>query len=113
MKPTAKTPTAPGEETQAAPFKGYTIEEIRYQRALAGLRKEFCKAKLVDTLDSIRFRKPAQQAKPAGKMAIAAKAGKIAMKLLGNMNTLDYVLMGISLFGTARKGIKLLRGRKK
>ena len=28
-------------------FKGYTLDEIRYQRAMLGVRKEFCKAKVM------------------------------------------------------------------
>ena len=107
-------PALPGDATEKTPFKGYTIEEIKYQRALAALRKEFCKAKLNDSLASMNILKPkAREDKLPSKSAVAMKAGKMAMKLFSNMNTLDYVLMGISLLGTVKKGYRLLRGRKK
>ena len=35
-----------------APFKGYTMEELRYQRAMMALRKEFCKTKITRRLSS-------------------------------------------------------------
>lgn len=99
------------EDTPA--FKGYTIEEIRYQRAMMALRKEFCKAKLTESVSNLRgggkrdvFK---SGAKKTSKLAVA---GKIASRIFSNLNTIDYVLMGISLFGTARKGLRLLRGKK-
>ena len=94
-------------------FKGYTIEEIRYQRAMTALRKEFCKAKLSESISNLRgSSSPGSRrvnAPAASKLAIA---GRLASKLFSNLNTLDYILMGVSLFGTAKKGIKLLKGRK-
>ena len=37
-------------------FKGYSIEELRYQRALIALRKDFCRSKMVHNADRVRKR---------------------------------------------------------
>lgn len=98
----------------ATPFKGYTIEEIRHQRALVGVKKDFCKAKLFESMTALKLRKdPYALPKPPSKTKFVAGLGKTALKLFTNMNTLDYILMGISLVGTAKKGLRLIRGKKK
>lgn len=91
-------------------FKGYTMEELRYQRAMMALRKEFCKAKVLESLHKVRpGKKSGVDSAGSPKFATATR---IASKLLSNLNTLDYVLMGISLFGTVKKGYRLIRGKK-
>lgn len=94
-------------------FKGYTIEELRYQRAMLALRKEFCKVKLMESIQGLKpgGRKSESTVSKKGSSKLAL-AGKIAGKLLSNLNALDYVLMGLSLFGTVKKGYKLIRGKK-
>lgn len=97
------------EEPQAStPFKGYTMEEIRYHRAMMALRKEFCKARLVQSIDNLR---PKHKEK-ASKTSAFSVAATVASKIFSNLNLLDYVMMGISLFGTAKKGISLFRKKK-
>lgn len=97
-------------------FKGYTLDEIRYQRAMLGVRKEFCKAKVMESLSNL---KPGGRRRQSGFFAAPSKpsffsiAGKVASKFLGNLNTLDYILMGISAFGTVKKGVRLLTHKKK
>lgn len=102
-------PAATSEEP-AAPFQGYTMEELKYQRAMMALRKEFCKAKMLQSAHALR---PGSGKRSQGKgKSKLAFAGQIASKIFSNLNTLDYILMGISLFGTARKGIRLIKGKK-
>lgn len=105
IKQTPKTEQADG----AAPFKGYTMEEIKYHRAMMALRKEFCKAKLMQSIEDMR---PKRKSKDSSKSRFSL-AASIASKIFSNLNTLDYIMLGMSLFGTVRKGVKLLRGRKK
>lgn len=90
-------------------FKGYTIEELRYQRALIALRKDFVKENLIHSIQEL---KPKRK-KSEPKNPVWGLAGSVASKVFANMNTLDYVLMGIQLFGTAKKGFRMLRGKKK
>lgn len=86
-------------------FKGYTMEEIKYQRAMLALRKEFCKAKLMQSVSDLRpKRKQGKQNSSKFKLF-----STVASKVLSNLNALDYVLMGLSLFGTAKKGLRLLK----
>lgn len=106
-------------------FKGYTMNDLRYQKALALMRKEFCKSNLQHAISEMRH--PARSIAPRKKAAkglpgLAAKmvsspalknAGSIsktvAMSMLRGMKPLDYVMLGVSLIGPARKIVKLLR----
>lgn len=103
--------------TQATPpFKGYTIEEIRYQRAMLGVRKEFCKAKVMESISNLRpgGRHSGEDIlKTNRRQSWLRVAGSVASKVLGNLNAIDYVLMGISVIGTVRKGMRLFGGKKK
>lgn len=92
-------------------FKGYTMEELRYQRAMMALRKEFCKEKVKESIIKIKPGNRGDHEKSNGTSKFAL-AGRIASKLLTNLNTLDYVLLGMSLFGTAKKGYRLIKGKK-
>ncbi|MCM1369587.1 MAG: hypothetical protein NC204_04370 [Candidatus Amulumruptor caecigallinarius] len=96
-------------ETAADAFKGYTIEQLRYHKAMMELKKEFCKAKMLQTINRMR---PARSSDSGFKTSKFALATKIASKVFNNLSVLDYVLMGLSIFGTARKGIRLFRGKK-
>lgn len=92
-------------------FKGYTIEELRYQRALVALQKEFCKSKVINKVDHIRHRKAfGNDSSSSSKLA---KAGSIATKLLTGLNYLDYIMIGMSLFGSGKKVYKFIKGKKK
>lgn len=104
-------PAAIPVETPEKPFGGYTLEDLKYQRAMMALRKEFAKSKLLQSLDAMR-----PNAKPKGhesnfgsKFALARTLGG---KLFGSLNTLDYVMLGMSLFGTAKKAYSLFRRKK-
>lgn len=99
---------APVQAEEIPEFKGYTIEEIKYQRAMLALRKEFCKAKLMQTVGEMRpQRKPGKHNAPKFKLFTT-----VASKVLSNLNALDYVLMGVSLLGTAKKGLRLFKKKK-
>ena len=91
------------------PFKGYTMEELKHQRALLALRKDFCKLEMMESVNDLRPQSRNSGKKGSSKFALA---GRIASLVFSNMNTLDYILMGISLFGSAKKGVRLLRGKK-
>lgn len=103
------TPALSAASEETPQFKGYTMEELRYQRALMALRKEFTKQRLVNTIHDLRPKKDNESKQKNSKFALA---GAIASKVFSNLNALDYVMLGISLFGTAKKGYRLLRGKK-
>ncbi len=93
-------------------FKGYTLEEIRYQRALVTLQKEFCKNKLNRNLRNLNKSNPfSSAASPSG--SIPGKLGLLAGKLLTGLNYIDYAMIGFSMFGTIRKVLSLFHRKKK
>jgi len=105
------TTTLEKNDEELNPFNGYTIEELRYQRAMMAMRKEFYKAKVIESVHGLRPGGNGRRQKGGSKSKMAI-VGKVASKVLGNLNTLDYILMGISLIGTVRKGYKHIRGKK-
>lgn len=105
-------------------FKGYTMEELRYQKALALLRKEFCKSNVLESVDSLRhpfsdntkriagIATPVKATSSSSGSAIrqVGNVGKLVLSsLLKGMKPLDYVMFGISLIGPTRKLIKSFR----
>lgn len=94
-----------------AQFKGYSLEELKYQRAYYALRKEFAKEQILTTLAAM---KP-DRSESGGDSKFARRFGllkTIGSKVFTNLNTLDYVMLGMSLFGTAKKAYSLFRKKK-
>ena len=102
---------AKAEKEKAPAFKGYTMEELKYQRAMMELRKDFAKEQVLRTLAAMHPAH-ARQNKESGFGSRFGLVKSIAGKVLGNLNTLDYIMMGISLFGTAKKAYSLFRRKK-
>lgn len=125
-------PTAAAGNALKKEFKGYTMEELRYQKALAALRKEFCKTNMLHAIDNLK--KPSaskaikaiplvgQAAKmlPIGKEMTKSSTGSSAMAIgksafkfaIGRLKPLDYVFLAFSLVGPAIKVVKLFRKKK-
>lgn len=88
-------------------FRGYTIEELRYQRALISLQKEFCRNKIIKNLNNLKntdFLAPV-----SGSGTIGGKKSSLISKLLSGLNYLDYVMLGFSAFKSGRKIFKLFK----
>ena len=106
-QPTAKEITQP-----KSSFKGYSLEEIRYQRALVALQKEFCKTKITRSLSNLQKNNPlSPNASPAA--GLPGKFGAITGKFLKGLNYLDYAMIGFSVFGSVRKVMSFFRSKKK
>lgn len=90
-------------------FKGYTIEEIRFQRALVALEADFCKTKIFKSWNNIQEANPLV---PGNKASLPGKAGALALKMINGLNYLDYMLIGFSLFKGAKKIFSFFKGRK-
>lgn len=90
-------------------FRGYTLNEIRYQRALAALQREFAKEKIFTQANRIRKRGVFGT---GDKQGVMAKAGGIASKVLTGFNYVDYAMIGFSAFTTLRKVFKFFRKKK-
>lgn len=91
-------------------FDGYTLDEIRHQRALVAVRKEFAKAKVLERIDAFKDRNPFA---PDGSLKAAARLGTLPMKIIRGLNYTDYIIMGISAFGAIRKVFSLFIKKKK
>ena len=91
-------------------FEGYTLDEIRHQRALTAVRKEFAKAKMVEQLDGLKDRNPFAS---DGTLKAASRLGSIPMKIVRGLNYTDYIMLGISAFSTVKKVFSLFRKKKK
>ncbi len=104
-----KAAEAADEVTEKPKFKGYTLDDLRYRRAVVALQKEFAREKIMEDLDRIRHWNPLAPDNKGGKLS---KAGNLARKLIGGLNYLDYAMIGFSLFSSARKMIGFFKPKK-
>ena len=91
-------------------FKGYTIEEIRFHRALVAMQADFCKTKFLKSWSNVQRVNPFSA---SSKSSLPAKAGSIAMKMVSGLNYIDYIMLGFSVFSGARKIFSFFRKGKK
>lgn len=91
-------------------FTGYTIEEIRFQRAMLALQADFCKTRLLKSWNNVQKANPLN---PSSGSGLPARAGSIALKMAKGLNYMDYALLGFSLFSGVRKFLSIFRKVKK
>ncbi|MBD5355478.1 MAG: hypothetical protein HDR88_00485 [Bacteroides sp.] len=92
-------------------FKGYTLEEIRYQRALVMLQKEFCKNKILRNVNTLKKANPLT---PQGAASlIPGRMGTLTTKVLSGLNYVDYAMLGFSIFSSVRKVFSFFHKKKK
>lgn len=104
-KSTAPTSSSPREEE----FKGYTLDELRYQRALLLLKREFLKEKATEQLKDVRESIPFLNGH-TGISKISSKG--VLGKVMKGLNFVDYLMIGFSLFNSGRKFASLFRKKK-
>lgn len=92
-------------------FKGYTIEEIRFQRALVAMEAEFCKTKFLKSWSNVQKANPFSPS--GGGSSLPMKAGSVAMKIVNGLNYMDYIMLGVSAFSGIRKVVSFFRKKKK
>jgi len=92
-------------------FKGYTLEELKYQRALVTLQKEFCRTKLMRHVGNIQKSNPLSPSSAVS--SLPGKVGFVASKVFSSLNYLDYAMLGFSLFGIVRKVTSVFRRKKR
>ncbi len=95
---------------EPAVFNGYTLQELRYQRALASLKKEFAKEKALAGLNAMKEK--TAFGRLSGKVSSLGKAGGLLPKVLSSLNYADYAMLGFSVFGTVRKVWKFFKRKK-
>ena len=95
---------------EPAVFNGYTLQELRYQRALASLKKEFAKEKALAGLNAMKEK--TAFGRLSGKVSSLGKAGGLLPKVLSSLNYADYAMLGFSVFGTVRKVWNFFKRKK-
>ena len=100
-------------EENAAAFKGYSLEELRYQRALLMLKREFAKQKFNSRIRHIKNTNAFTGTASGSKSSGLVRAGSIASKVLTGLNYMDYIMIGFSAFGTVRKVFSLFRKKRR
>lgn len=98
-------------EASAPKFKGYSIEDLRYRRALVALQKEFAKSKILTKSRQISRHSPFSK-NFASDRGVAGKAGAIAGKLLTGLNYLDYLMLGFTVFNSSKKIFGFFKKKK-
>lgn len=89
-------------------FRGYTLDEIRYRRALAAMRREYSKEKIINGMTRLRKR-----AVFGGKESgVVGKAGSLASKLFSGLNYIDYAMVGFTAFSAIKKVFRIFRKKK-
>ena len=91
-------------------FRGYSLEELRYQRALLLLKREFLKEKAMNTIDDAKKRVPVLNGKsPLSNISPSGIMGRVVKGL----NYADYLMLGFAVFNAGKKVFSLFRKRKK
>lgn len=105
-------PTLPEDLATPQPkeVKGLTISEIRYQRALVALQKEFCKEKIGYSVRNLKNTSPFS--KDYASKSHFGRFGAIAGKLISGVNYLDYAVIGFTVFSNVRKIISFFKKKK-
>lgn len=91
-------------------FKGYTLEELRYNRALTALKAEFCREKMITDFKAMTSRTSLAKIKGASGSGFF-KSG-IVSKMLKSLNYLDYMVAGAAAFKAIRSVTSLFKSRK-
>ena len=91
-------------------FKGYTLEEVRYQRALLLLKKEFLREKALGEISEVKSRIPLLNGKSTlGSLSSKSMIGRV----LKGLNYADYLMLGFSIFNAGKKVLSFMRKKKK
>lgn len=84
-------------------FKGYTLKDLKYQRAITKLRKQYAKEQVQLHLNNLKPSKIISDVTQAGSSFGLSQAVAIAT---GSKNPMNYVSLGMALF----RGVKKIAG---
>lgn len=105
----AKKKAASGAPHTEVGFKGYTMDELRYQRALIALKREYSKDSILESVEKLQKNSPFSD---NGQRSLAKNIGGVAGKIVGGLNYLDYALIGFSAFASIRKIFRFFHRKK-
>ena len=91
-------------------FKGYTLDELRYQRALLLLKREYLKEKALKETKAVKERIPVLNGKsPLNALTPRGMVGRV----MRGLNYADYLMLGFSVFTAGKKVFSLFKRKKK
>lgn len=93
-------------------FKGYSLRELKYQKALAEVRRDFLKEKITNDLNRLRQVKLMSVFSGSGDSAKGNAAGAFMATALKAFSHADYILAALSILSTGRKIFRTFRRRK-
>ena len=93
-------------DENTADFKGYTLEELQWQRAFVALQAELAKETLIAKKDAIAASLPFANKKDDSGSRLPAMSGKTLQRIVSSLSYLDYFRMASSV---ARTGIKVFK----
>ena len=97
------------ESASVKEFEGYTLDEIKYQRALLLIKREYLRESALAQVNDIKKRLPFS----GGKSTLAAiKGGGLLSRVVKGLNYMDYLMLGASAFQAGRKIVSLFRRKK-
>lgn len=95
-----------GAPSHAEDFKGYSLAELRYQRALLVIKKEFEKEKAIKEIKKIKSRIPVINGKsPMDGISTMGVVGKI----IRGLSFADYLMLGFQALRIGKKAAGLLK----
>lgn len=87
-------------------FKGYTMDELRYQRALLLIKREFLREKALQETKKIKDQIPIVNGK-SGFEGISTKG--VIGKIVNGLSFADYILLGFQAMKIGKKALRLFK----
>lgn len=103
----------PQQEFDTPKFAGYSIDELKYRKALVLLQREFIAAKAGETLRKFTdMNSPMYRGHDKKRGFSFINTSSIVSKVVRGLDFMDYAILGISVFSTGRKIVSLFRRKK-
>ena len=90
-------------------FKGYTLDELKYQRALLLLKKEYLREKMNSQIADVKKRVPLLN---GGSSISGLSSSGMVRRVMKGLNFADYLMLGFSMFNAGRKVVSLFKRKK-
>lgn len=92
-----------------ADFKGYTLEELKYHRALCLVKREILKERALSEVKAVKQKIPMVNGKsPMDTMTPKGMVGRV----MKGLNYADYLMLGFSAIKAGQKIFSLFRRKK-
>lgn len=87
-------------------FKGYTMDELKYHRALLAVKKEFLKEKAVKETKKIKDQIPGINGRPVTDLI---PARSLAGRIFRGLDLFDYIVLGFQAVKIGKKLTSIFR----